>query len=333
MMWKTAEPRYEANPVLSRHRHVVHPPRRPRAELLDDRHACRGLVPCRPYSACAAACAALRPRHGGANEASSACWPRSARSTTCRSSSGGEGGTRPPAGLRAPGVQELRPASQAHQTGRLRRLRSDSKSPLLDIALKLEEVALADGVLTSRKLYPNVDFYSGLIYQRWASRWRCSLCCSPSRGQPVGWRTGSNCWIRDEDRPSSSALYRQRPARLHPARAALIRRRRRAHGTGAGRRRRRGSAHAHCSAGRAVQPCGVANTSDGSPGRGPRTPASRTVDRGRRSRPWRGRRRPGVVSVDVGDLDDSPPCDAPAPVTRPTGHRRRAAEPRTPTPG
>jgi citrate synthase len=39
------------------------------------------------------------------------------------------------------------------------------KNPLLDIALKLEEVALADEYFTSRRLYPNVDFYSGLIYQ------------------------------------------------------------------------------------------------------------------------------------------------------------------------
>ena len=39
------------------------------------------------------------------------------------------------------------------------------KSPLLDIALKLEEVALADNYFVDRKLYPNVDFYSGLIYQ------------------------------------------------------------------------------------------------------------------------------------------------------------------------
>lgn len=38
-------------------------------------------------------------------------------------------------------------------------------NPLLDIALKLEDVALNDEYFTSRKLYPNVDFYSGLIYQ------------------------------------------------------------------------------------------------------------------------------------------------------------------------
>ena len=39
------------------------------------------------------------------------------------------------------------------------------KNQLLDIALKLEEVALSDDYFISRRLYPNVDFYSGLIYQ------------------------------------------------------------------------------------------------------------------------------------------------------------------------
>jgi citrate synthase len=37
--------------------------------------------------------------------------------------------------------------------------------PLLDIAMKLEEIALADDYFVSRKLYPNVDFYTGLIYK------------------------------------------------------------------------------------------------------------------------------------------------------------------------
>ena len=39
------------------------------------------------------------------------------------------------------------------------------KNPLLDIALALEDVALKDPYFVDRKLYPNVDFYSGLIYQ------------------------------------------------------------------------------------------------------------------------------------------------------------------------
>ena len=39
------------------------------------------------------------------------------------------------------------------------------RNPLLDIALELERIALEDDYFISRKLYPNVDFYSGLIYQ------------------------------------------------------------------------------------------------------------------------------------------------------------------------
>ena len=39
------------------------------------------------------------------------------------------------------------------------------KNPLIDIALELERIALEDEYFVSRKLYPNVDFYSGLIYE------------------------------------------------------------------------------------------------------------------------------------------------------------------------
>jgi citrate synthase len=39
------------------------------------------------------------------------------------------------------------------------------RNPLLDIALELERIALEDDYFVTRKLYPNVDFYTGLIYQ------------------------------------------------------------------------------------------------------------------------------------------------------------------------
>jgi len=39
------------------------------------------------------------------------------------------------------------------------------KNPKLEIALELERIALQDDYFVKRKLYPNVDFYSGLIYQ------------------------------------------------------------------------------------------------------------------------------------------------------------------------
>jgi citrate synthase len=39
------------------------------------------------------------------------------------------------------------------------------RNPLIDIATELEKIALEDEYFTSRRLYPNVDFYSGIIYQ------------------------------------------------------------------------------------------------------------------------------------------------------------------------
>ena len=39
------------------------------------------------------------------------------------------------------------------------------RNPKLDIALELERIALEDEYFIKRKLYPNVDFYSGIIYQ------------------------------------------------------------------------------------------------------------------------------------------------------------------------
>ena len=42
---------------------------------------------------------------------------------------------------------------------------STKSEPLLEIAIKLEEIALKDEYFVEKKLYPNVDFYSGLIYK------------------------------------------------------------------------------------------------------------------------------------------------------------------------
>ena len=51
------------------------------------------------------------------------------------------------------------------QTARDVLARMDKPDPLLDLAMELEEIALADDYFISRKLYPNVDFYTGLIYK------------------------------------------------------------------------------------------------------------------------------------------------------------------------
>ena len=71
----------------------------------------------------------------------------------------------PADGLRSSRVQELRPAGTIIKATADQVFAVTGKNPLLDIALKLEEVALTDEYFTSRRLYPNVDFYSGLIYQ------------------------------------------------------------------------------------------------------------------------------------------------------------------------
>ena len=67
------------------------------------------------------------------------------------------------------------------------------KNPLLDIALKLEEVALSDPYFVDRKLYPNVDFYSGLIYQAMGFPVDMFTVLFAIPAPPVGWRTGRNC--------------------------------------------------------------------------------------------------------------------------------------------
>jgi citrate synthase len=46
-------------------------------------------------------------------------------------------------------------------------LQGNRDNPLLDVALDLERVALADNYFIDRKLYSNVDFYSGLIYEKY----------------------------------------------------------------------------------------------------------------------------------------------------------------------
>ena len=68
-------------------------------------------------------------------------------------------------GLRPPGVQELRPARENHPEGLPRRAEElgIKGDPLLDLAMELEKIALNDPYFVDRKLYPNVDFYSGII--------------------------------------------------------------------------------------------------------------------------------------------------------------------------
>jgi citrate synthase len=168
MLWKVAEPRYDANPALARALDVLF-------ILHADHEQNCGTTAMRtvasahadPYSCVAGAAAALYgPRHGGANEA-------------VITMLGQIGGIDEVDGY----VQrvkrgEVRLQGFGHRVyknydprAKIIKETADEvfaitgRNPLLDIALKLEEVALSDEYFTSRQLYPNVDFYSGLIYQ------------------------------------------------------------------------------------------------------------------------------------------------------------------------
>jgi citrate synthase len=168
MMFKIAEPKYKPDPVLAKALDVLF--------ILHADHeqncstsAMRGVGSSKvdPYSAAAAAAAALYgPLHGGANE-------EVLRMLDHIGSIGnipgfikevkeGRGrlmgfGHRVYKNFdpRATIIKKL--ADQVFEvTGR---------NPKLDIALELEKIALQDEYFIKRKLYPNVDFYSGLIYQ------------------------------------------------------------------------------------------------------------------------------------------------------------------------
>jgi citrate synthase len=168
MMWKVAEPCYEANPVLVRALEVLfilHADHEQNCSTTAMRTV--GSSHADPYSATAAAAAALYgPRHGGANEAVIRMLTEIGSvdnvSEYIRRVKAGE--------VRLQGFGHRVYKNYDPRAKIIKRTADEvfavtGKNPLLDIALKLEEVALADEYFVSRKLYPNVDFYSGLIYQ------------------------------------------------------------------------------------------------------------------------------------------------------------------------
>ena len=169
MMWKIAEPRFEADPTLTRALDVLfilHADHEQNCSTTAMRTV--GSSHADPYSACAAAAAALYgPRHGGANEAVIRMLTDIGSLDNVESfiASVKEG-----SGGRLQGFGHRVYKSYDPRATIIKKTADDvfkvtGKNPLLDIALKLEELALYDHYFLSRKLYPNVDFYSGLIYQ------------------------------------------------------------------------------------------------------------------------------------------------------------------------
>jgi citrate synthase len=169
MMWKTAEPRFDANPALARALDVLfilHADHEQNCSTTAMRVV--GSSHADPYSACAAAAAALYgPRHGGANEAVIRMLGEIGSIDNVepfiRSVKEGSGGRLQGFGHRV--YKSYDPRAKIIKKTADEVFEITGKNPLLDIALKLEEIALSDDYFISRKLYPNVDFYSGLIYQ------------------------------------------------------------------------------------------------------------------------------------------------------------------------
>ena len=168
MMWKVAEPHYEADPVLARALEVLfilHADHEQNCSTTAMRVV--GSAHADPYDATAAATAALYgPRHGGANEAAIRMLERIGTIDDVEPfvAAVKEGKER----LQGFGHRVYKnydPRAKIIKRTAYEVFEVTGKNPLLDIALKLEETALADEYFTSRKLYPNVDFYSGLIYQ------------------------------------------------------------------------------------------------------------------------------------------------------------------------
>jgi citrate synthase len=168
MLWKMTELEYKANPVLVKALDVLF--------ILHADHeqncstnAMRGIGSSHvdPYSAIAGAAAALYgPLHGGANEAVLRMLD--------------EIGTKE----RIPDFIKLVKAGNGRLMGFghrvyknfdprakvIKRLAEEvfevtGRNPKIDIAMELERIALEDEYFVKRKLYPNVDFYSGIIYQ------------------------------------------------------------------------------------------------------------------------------------------------------------------------
>ena len=120
-----------------------------------------------PYTAVAAACGALYgPRHGGANEAVlrmlAEIGSMDRVGDYVAAVKRGEGRLM---GFGHRVYKNYDPRARIIKEAAHAVFKVTGMNPLLDIALKLEEAALADDYFVSRRLYPNVDFYSGLIYQ------------------------------------------------------------------------------------------------------------------------------------------------------------------------
>jgi citrate synthase len=169
MMYKTTELKYEPNPALEHALDVLfilHADHEQNCSTSTMRVVGSSHVD--PYSGVAAACAALYgPLHGGANEQVIRMLTEIGTKENIpgfiEKVKKGEGVKLMGFGHRV--YKNFDPRATIIKKVAYEVFEVTGMSPLLDIALELERIALADEYFVKRKLYPNVDFYSGLIYQ------------------------------------------------------------------------------------------------------------------------------------------------------------------------
>ncbi len=168
MLWKMSEPKYTPDPVLERAIDVLfilHADHEQNCSTNAMRSV--GSSEADPYSATAAAAAALYgPLHGGANEAVIKMLveigDKSRVPQFVKHVKSGEGLLW---GFGHRVYKSYDPRAKIIKRTADEVLHIMGTNPLLEIALELERIALEDEYFIERKLYPNVDFYSGIIYQ------------------------------------------------------------------------------------------------------------------------------------------------------------------------
>jgi citrate synthase len=225
MMYKMTELKYEPDPRLERALDILfilHADHEQNCSTSAVRSVGSSQVD--PYSAIAAGVAALYgPLHGGANEAVLRMLKRiETKENIPDFIKGVKEGNERLMGFGHRVYKNYDPRAKIIKKATEDVFEVTGKNPLLEIATELEKIALEDDYFIERKLYPNVDFYSGLIYEAMG----LPVAMFPvmfaigarAAGSPVA-RDGPG--LRAEDRPSAPDLHGRARARLRADRPAL----------------------------------------------------------------------------------------------------------------
>jgi citrate synthase len=167
-MYKMTELKYEPDPRLERALDILfilHADHEQNASTSAVRNV--GSTQVDPYSAIAAGIGALYgPLHGGANEAVLRMLRRiGSKEDIPDFVAGVKDGKERLMGFGHRVYKNYDPRAKIIKKATDDVFEVTGTNPLLDIALELERIALEDDYFIKRKLYPNVDFYSGLIYE------------------------------------------------------------------------------------------------------------------------------------------------------------------------